>query len=150
MPEPRWTEPAVDTIAVHDTAIAPDRQHATRLFLLRVVRLMAIGGINDARGASMLINQFGRSYRRPLVLLRAMMLELARSSHRQIKLAPPCCGRFTRDEATLLCALSRAESAFAQCHDDACLLLDRDDALGAATCFQAVSTCFTDLGAPLA
>ena len=124
-------------------------QQPTHLFFLRIIRLMAICGVNDARAASMLMGQFGRNHRRPLVLMRAMMLELSRVSNRQIKLAPPCCGRMTRDEALILTALGRPEAEFAACHGDACTLLDREDALGATTCLQAVSACFADLGAPL-
>lgn len=119
-----------------------------RRLVLRTMRLMAIGGINDATAAAFLFGHFGRAYRRPLVLMRALMLELARTSNRRIVLAPPCCGRITRDESVVLRALARTESEFAACHADACLLLERDTALGAATCFQAVSTCFADLGAP--
>ncbi len=129
--------------------------HVTRpaepvhLFALRIIRLMAIGGIDDARAAAMLIGQFGRAYRRPLVLMRAMMLELARVSRRRILLAPSCCGRITRDEALMIAALSHGEAAFVACHRDAAALLGHDEVLGAATCFQAVGRCFADLGAPL-
>jgi len=119
------------------------------IFLLRVVRHMAIGGVNDARAASMLFNQYGRNHRRLLILMRAMMLELAHTSHRQIKLAPPCCGRITRDEAIMLSALGHGEEAFSAAHEEACALLAREDALGAATCFQAVASCLADLGTPL-
>lgn len=140
---------------IHDSAGQPATRHSHYrrngtggLFVLRVMRSMAIGGVNDARAAAMLLNQFGRNYRRPLILLRALMMEMSRVSNRRIRLAPPCCGRITRDEGIILSALGRHESAFTHCHDDACLLLDRDDALGTATCFQAVSACFADLGAP--
>jgi hypothetical protein len=129
-----------------------DRSQPTRLFLLRIIRLMAVGGINDARATAMLLAQFGRNHRRALVLIRAMMLEIARISNRTILLAPPCCGRITRDEALLLSALGRDEAEFSACHGDACALLGHEDspgyALGAATCFQAVSACFADMGAP--
>ena len=126
------------------------RDHApTGLFLLRVVRLMAISGVDDARAASLLLSQFGANYRRPLVLMRAMMLELSRASNRKIVLAPPCCGRITGDEALMLSALGRSDAEFALCHADASKLLDRDVAIGPATCFQAVSQCFADLGAPI-
>ena len=145
-PQTRRTGPVADM---------PERDlhHITEpahIFFLRVIRLMAIGGVNDARAASMLLNQFGRNHRRPLVLMRAMMLELARTSRRQIKLAPPCCRRITRDEAHILSALGRREDEFNACHYDACALLARDDALGATTCFQAVSACFADLGVAFA
>lgn len=119
-----------------------------RRLLLRTVRSMTIGGINDANAAALLLGRFGRAYRRPLVLTRALVLELARTSNRRITLAPPCCSRITRDEAVMLRALARPESEFAACHQDVCRLLGRNDALAATTCFQAVASCFADLGAP--
>ncbi|MGD9809718.1 MAG: DUF6628 family protein [Sphingobium sp.] len=118
------------------------------LFFLRIVRLMATGGIDDARATAALFAQFGRNHRRPLVLIRALVLEMSRVSNRRIVLAPPCCGRITADEAIMLSALGRGEEGFAKCHADSRALLDSDSALGAATCFQAVAACFADLGAP--
>lgn len=120
-----------------------------RLLFLRAARLMAGGGVNDAHAASLMLGWFGQGYRRPLVLMRALLLEMSRVSNRQIQLAPPCCGRITRDEALILRALGREETEFRACHADANELLETDGALGAATCFQAVSACFEDMGAPL-
>ena len=117
-----------------------------QLFFLRIVRLMATGGIDDARAATLLLGRFGRAYRRPLILTRALVLELARTSHRKITLASPCCHRITSDEVVILRAIGRSDGQFRQRHEDACRLLDRDNALGAATCFQAVGECFADLG----
>lgn len=125
------------------------RPYPAGMFLLRVTRLMATGGIDDARAAAQLLGQFGSNYRRPLVLMRALMLELSRVSCRKILLAPPCCGRITADEAIMLRAFGRSEADFAARHADACALLGRDQALGAATCFAAVAECFADLGTPL-
>ena len=136
-----------------DAAASPPsgaaRTDASRLLFVKTARLMAIGGVNDASAAALMLGWFGRAYRRPLVLVRALMLELARVSERRILVAPPCCGRLTRDEAVMLRALGREEWQIDRSHDDACELLATDNALGAATCFQAVSACFSDLGAPL-
>src|SRR3972149_5104254 len=76
--------------------LSPHEHESARRLLLRVMRLMAIDGINDATAAAALFGHFGGGHRRPLVLMRALMLELSRTSHRQIVLAPPCCGRITR------------------------------------------------------
>ncbi|TNE42080.1 MAG: hypothetical protein EP321_15985 [Sphingomonadales bacterium] len=119
------------------------------MIFLKAARLMAIGGVNDAGAAALMLGWFGRTYRRPLVLMRALMLELSRVSQRRIELAPPCSGRLTRDEAAMLRAMGREEWQIDRSHDDACELLATDNALGAAICFQAVSTCFADLGSPL-
>lgn len=132
---------------------APDMRPALlhpssdRLFLT-IARRMAIFGIDDAQCVSTLLTHFGRNYRRPLVLMRALMLEIARTSQRKIMLAPPCCGRITGDEGIMLHALQRDETETLVCHADASKLLGRDDALGATTCFQAVSQAFADLGHP--
>lgn len=140
-----------DTTAPLSDDMLSSRGHGTaHRLLLRTMRLMTVGGINDANAAALLFGRFGRAYRRPLVLMRALVLELARTSNRRITLAPPCCGRITRDEAVMLRALARPESEFAACHQDVRRLLGRDDALGATTCFQAVASCFADLGAPFA
>ncbi len=125
------------------------RLDAPRQLFLKVARFMAIGGINDARAAALLLGCFGRNYRRPLILIRALVLEIARVSERRIQLAPPCSIRMTRDEALMLRALGREEWQIERGHADACELLATSSALGAATCFQAVSACFSDLGAPL-
>jgi len=144
-----FPSPLADLPAADPRVSGHCRMDGPRLLFLRTARLMAIGGANDARAASVMMGWFGRNYRRPLVLVRALMLEMARISERRIQLAPPCSTRLTRDEATMLRALGRAEWQIDRCHDDACALLSVDNALGAATCFQAVATCFEDLGAPV-
>ncbi|GLT01960.1 hypothetical protein GCM10007897_33620 [Sphingobium jiangsuense] len=141
--------PLADSRAADLRLSCPARTDGPRLLFLKTARLMAIGGANDARAASVMMGWFGRNYRRPLILIRALMLEMARISERRIQLAPPCSNRLTRDEATMLRALGRPEWQIDRCHDDACALLSVDNALGAATCFQAVASCFEDLGAPV-
>lgn len=138
-----------DRNAAASPPIGATRAEASRMIFLKAARLMAIGGVNDAGAAALMLGWFGRTYRRPLVLMRALMLELSRVSQRRIELAPPCSGRLTRDEAAMLRAMGREEWQIDRSHDDACELLATDNALGAAICFQAVSTCFADLGSPL-
>jgi len=119
-----------------------------RLFLF-AMRRMAAEGVNDAHAANALLGAFGKSYRRPLVLMRAMMLELARASSRKILVAHCCCIKLTADEARLLqaagCAVSDPQAAYRRVST----LLANDAALGALTCVQAVAQAFTDLGRPL-
>ena len=81
--------------------------YGNRLFLY-TMRRMASAGVNDAHAANAMLGAFGRSYRRPLVLMRAMMLEVARCATRRILVAPCCCARMTADEATLMHAISTA------------------------------------------
>ena len=122
--------------------------YGNRLFLY-VMRRMASAGVNDAHAANAMLGAFGRSYRRPLVLMRAMMLELARTSSRKILIAPCCCSRMTADEALMMRAVGRALRSPHGSFDDIAALLGNDHALGALTCLQAVAQAHTDLGRPL-
>ncbi|WP_242122944.1 DUF6628 family protein [Sphingobium sp. Sx8-8] len=122
--------------------------YGNRLFLY-VMRRMATAGVNDAHAANAMLGAFGRSYRRPLVLMRAMMLELARSSSRKILIAPCCCSRMTTDEALMMQAASCSLRSPRTAYDAVATLLGNDHALGALTCLQAVSQAHSDLGRPL-
>lgn len=75
---------------------------------LYALRRMALAGLNDAFAASAMVNQFGTGFRRPLLLLRATMLELSQRAARTIALAPGCCRRMTGDEARILAVLRHA------------------------------------------
>lgn len=121
---------------------------AARLFLF-AVRRMAAAGVDDAHAANALLATFGRRYRRPLVLLRAMMLELARVSDRKIMVAPCCCSRMTADEARLLLAIKDSDRNPAAAYEELSTLIASPAGLGALTCLQAVSQSFADLGHPL-
>src|SRR3546814_20687855 len=78
--------------------------YGNRLFLY-VMRRMATAGVNDAHAANAMLGAFGRSYHLPLVLMRAMLQEMARTSSRQ-QLIAPCFGhRMTCDEALLMQAM---------------------------------------------
>jgi hypothetical protein len=122
--------------------------YGNRLFLF-AVRRMATAGVNDAHAANAMLGAFGRSYRRPLVLMRAMMLELARVSSRKILVAPCCCARMTADEARLMQATGQALREPNSAYDELSVLLGNDHALGALTCLQAVAQAHNDLGRPL-
>src|SRR3546814_1315346 len=116
---------------------------------LFVVRRMATAGVNDAHAANAMLGAFGRSYRRPLVLMRAMMLEMARTSSRKILIAPCCCSRMTSDEALMMQAIGGALRSPRSAYEDVAALLGNDHALGAPTCLQAVAQAHCDLGRPL-
>jgi len=122
--------------------------YGNRLFLY-VMRRMASAGVDDAHAANAMLGAFGRSYRRPLVLMRAMMLELARCATRKILVAPCCCARMTADEALLMHSIGIALNDPHNAYEQLCSLLGTDDALGALTCLQAVSQAHSDLGRPL-
>ncbi len=138
----------------HDRTIARRAEHdfhdanGNRLFLF-VLRRMAAAGVNDAHAANALFGHFGKGYRRPLVLMRAMMLEIARASGRRISVAPCCCTRLTADEGLLMQAMGVALSDPAGAYRLMATLLSTDAALGALTCAQAVSQAYADMGRPI-
>lgn len=118
--------------------------------LLFAVRRMAAGGIDDAHAAHALFAGFGIHFRRPLVLLRAMMAEISRVASTQLVVAPCCCARMTDDEARLIAAVAGAldrPRAAARMLDR---LLHVRCSLGVLASAQAVASSFADLGMPLA
>lgn len=127
-------------------AVPGERVDRTMLFAMR---RMASGGLNDAHAAHALFTVFGRSHRRPMILLRALMAELARSSRNRIMVAPCCCARMTHGEAMLLSAVAVAAVDPRRAHSRLALVLGTSDCLGALTSAQALCQALEDLGRPL-
>ena len=93
----------------------PDsRSERTVLF---AVRRMAAHGLRDVHAAWLLIELCSTRFRRPLVLLRAFMLELAHASRSPIRVAPLCAPRMTEDEGLIMAALSMAANDAAMAGD---------------------------------
>ena len=117
---------------------------------LFAIRRMGAGGLADAHVAHAFVGGFGESFRRPLILMRVFMAELAETATLPIAIAPCCCARMTPAEQALLTVLARAETA----PDTARLLLAdllgsrRVDGVLASAC--AVSQAFADAGRPIA
>ena len=116
---------------------------------LFAIRRMGAHGLADARAAHALFTAFGKQFRRPLMLMRAMMADVAGTSAGTIAIAPCCCPRMTPAEAALLTILARVET-----HSDLGLLLMADllgtprvDGVLAST--AAVATAFADAGRPI-
>lgn len=140
MPE----SPSTDHLLPH---VAPEDSGA-RLFLLGIRRI-GVGGLNDAQAASVMIGAFGLSFRRPLLLMRALMAELARASQETIMIAPSCCARMTTAESMLLGAVVRANAKPRLAHEIFCRLCGIDQAIGILSSAQALSQAFADLGRPI-
>lgn len=129
------------------TRALPDCQNA-RLALI-AVRRMGAHGLADAAAAHLLFTAFGPAFRRPLILLRTLMADLAANARGTIAIAPCCCIRMTGAESALLAVLARAER-----EPEAARLLMADllghraidGALAAAT---AVAAAFADCGRPI-
>ncbi len=123
---------------------------ANARIVLFAMRRMGANGLADARAAHVMFTAFGQGFRRPLVLMRALMAELASSAAGTIAIAPCCCARMTPAEAALISIVARVESA-----PDTARLLTADllgvrrveNVLMAA---GAVATAFADEGRPVA
>lgn len=125
----------------------PDGEN--ELLLLFAIRRVAAGGLNDAHVANAFMGRFGLAYRRPLVLLRALMAEMSRVAQAKILVAPGCCPRMTAAEATVLAAVSTAVAEPHHAHRRLCVLLGVKNCLGALSSAQALGQAFADLGRPL-
>jgi len=115
----------------------------SRLLLL-AIRRMAAHGLNDAHAAHACLIGFGLSYRRPLILLRALMAEISRASARKIMVAPCCCTRMTHDEAVLLRAIMTAPRDRFEAHSALESLLGTPLCLGALTSAEALGEAVTE------
>lgn len=78
----------------------PSSRHATLGLVL--VRRLAGHGLEDARAAMLALDAAGSDFRKLLVLTRALVVELARTSRRKIVLAPCCAAGMTNDEGLLM------------------------------------------------
>ena len=142
--------PANTSAANALAAALPEIQppHAGARLLLFGVRQMGMHGLGDACAAHAFVIAFGKGFRRPLVLLRALMRDMATVSERAIPIAPWCCPRMTRSEATLLAVLgtvhSRPETAGLLLAD----MLGVRDASGTLMTASALATAFADMGLP--
>lgn len=112
--------------------------------LLFAMRRMAAGGIGDAHAAHAFFTGFGLGYRRPLVLVRAMMAEVSRVSAIRLIVAPCCCRRMSEAEHVLLGAVIGAIDDPQGTHDALARMLHVRDCLGLVTSAQAVATSFAD------
>lgn len=117
--------------------------------LLHALRRMAAGGLHDAHAAQAFIGAFGTGFRRPLLLIRALMAEMARISQRKFLVAPCCCGRMTRAEGVLLALVAQGERNPHEAHERLAALLGVRQCLGALSSAQALGQAFADLGRPL-
>ena len=122
---------------------------ANSRLLLFAMRRVAAHGLDDAHAAHALLCAFGMGFRRPLILLRALMAEASRIAHRRILVAPCCCPRMTDAEAVMLAAIRAARSDPHGVHRDLAALFGVHNCLGALSSAQALAQAFDDLGKPL-
>ena len=117
--------------------------------LLFAIRRLAACGLNDAHASHAFIGAFGLGFRRPLILLRALMAEMSRVSQRKVVVAHCCCPRMTESEAVMIGAVTFAVMDPHQAHRALTRVLGVENCLGALSSAQALSQAFEDLGRPL-
>lgn len=135
------------TLAAELPALQPD-DAGQRLFLF-AFRQMGAHGLNDACAAHAFVTAFGKDFRRPLVLLRALMREMSLVAANPLRIAPWCCPRMTRAETTLLAVMARAEANPAAAATLLADLLGTRSADGILPTAQALAAAFADLALPL-
>lgn len=118
--------------------------------LLFAFRRLGAHGLNDAQTANTMLHAFGAGFRRPLLLLRAMMADLAHTATCPIAIAPCCCMRMTSSEATMLTIVARAESAPEAAHLLLGDLIGVRRADGVLASVTALAQAFADAGRPVA
>lgn len=121
----------------------------TRRLILFAMRQMGARGLDDAATAHAFMSHFGRDFRRPLTLMRTLMLEMSRGASGPIAIAPWCCRRMTAQEATLLAVIERAASN--PCAAGLLLadLMGKRDSGAALPAAQALAFALEDCGRPL-
>ncbi len=117
--------------------------------LLIAVRRMGTHGLRDAHAALLVFERFGIHFQRPLVLLRAYVMELARASQRQIVLAPCCAGRMTIDEGRMLAALAMVQTTPAGARHHLRQLCDSGTIDAAYSVCLVLAETLTGLGQPV-
>jgi hypothetical protein len=121
---------------------------SSRITLL-VIRRMGAHGLHDAAAAHALFSNFRQGLRRPLVLLRAFMADLAATAEGTIAIAPCCCPRMTGAEAALIAVLARVEVQPEAAHLLLADLLGTRRVDGVLASAAAVAAAFADAGLPI-
>ena len=96
----------LDTMLPH---VAPTGGDARTL--LFAIRRMAIHGIDDAFAVNAMMAAYGMRYRKPLLLLRTMLIDVARNARGNIVVTPCCAPRMTAHEHALLSAIGDPDNA---------------------------------------
>lgn len=117
--------------------------------ILYGIRRMAAGGLADAHAAHAFFTAYGISYRRPLVLLRGFVGEIARTGAARLAIGPCCCPRMSSSEQAILSALGSALGDPAATHGRLARLLQVRSCPRVLDQAIALAGCFEDFGRPL-
>lgn len=103
------TPPASPSVRFSTGAYLNAPEDANARLLLFAFRRMGAHGLRDACATHAFFGAFGPGFRRPLVLMRTMMADLAAGATCAISIAPCGSPRMTSAEATVLRILSLAQ-----------------------------------------
>ncbi len=127
----------------------PQPDDPAQRLLLFAFRQMGAHGLEDAAAAHAFVTAFGKNFRRPLILLRTLMLELSAAAQSPLQIAPWCCGRMTGCEAALVAAIGKTLENEAAAHLLLADTLGTRNASGPLATATALAIAFADLGMPL-
>ena len=136
--------PATLALLPHPLPDCPNAR--TALFTMR---RMGAYGLNDARAAHAIFTAFGEGFRRPLMLMRSLMVDLATAAAGTISIAPCCYSRMTHAESALLTILARVEFHSETAHLLMADLLGIRAVDGVLASAAAVAMAFADEGRPI-
>ncbi len=122
----------------------------TRRTILFAMRQMGARGLDDAATAHAFMTHFGKGFRRPLMLMRTLMLEMSRGAAGPITIAPWCCRRMTAQESSLIAVIERATDNLGAAALLLADLMGVREAGSALTTAQALAFALQDCGRPLA
>lgn len=128
----------------------PGPTHPLERLLLVALRRMGTHGLHDAHSAMLVFNRFGLGFQRPLVLMRAYVMELARAAHRKIMLAPCCARRMTIDEGRMLAVLALIQTTPAGARHHLRQLCEGDDVDAAFSVGLMLADTLAGMGQPVA
>ena len=123
-----------------------DPAHRLLIFAFRQI---GANGLDDACAAHAFVTAFGKDFRRPLILLRTLMMDLSSASTRPIQIAPWCCSRVTPDENALLAVLDKSLTCQASANLLLADMLGVRAASGPLATATALAGAFADMGMPL-
>jgi hypothetical protein len=117
--------------------------------LLLAIRRMGAYGLKDAVMAQHFLTLFGTRFRRPLMLTRIMLSELAQAASTPIQIAPCCCPRMTSAERAVVDAASRILDNPLAARLLIADLLDTAHPNGVVASVAAMAEAYRDTGVPI-
>jgi hypothetical protein len=138
------SSPALAAALPHRLPACPNARLA-----LFAIRRMGAHGLHDAQAAGAMIDAFGQDFRRPLVVMRALMADVSSSAATSIAIAPCCCPRVTAAEHALLTVIAEAETRSDRAHLLLADLLGIRRVDGVLASAAAVAAAFADEGRPI-